>query len=74
MAKGSMAKGSMAKGSMAKGSMDASSFRKAVLGAAEADEGIEVTARRHSITQDPKIATKKSEEKGAVRGYSGAWP
>jgi hypothetical protein len=60
--------------SAAKGSMDASSFRKAVLGAAEADEGIEVTARKHSIAQDPKIATKNSEEKCAVRGYSGAWP
>jgi hypothetical protein len=51
----------------------ASSLRQAVLGAVKPEEGIEET-RKQSMVHEAKPEIKKSEEKRATKGYSGAWP
>jgi hypothetical protein len=55
-------------------SMGTSSLRKAVLGAAEADEGTVAMKMKQSVAQEPTIEIKKAEEKRAKGGYSGTWP
>jgi hypothetical protein len=58
-----------------KDSFGGSSLQEAVMSAAESEgKTIEEAKKKEEVVQEIKIEGKKGEERGGLRGYSGAWP